>query len=57
MLSVDWHPSFALLASGSRDNSVRLWDPRAAENDGCLATLRGHKQDVMMVREVSVTSS
>ena len=48
VLTVDWHPSMALIASGGRDNTVKLWDPRAAENE-CLATLYGHKLDVMKV--------
>ena len=26
--TVDWHPYRSLIASGSRDSSVRLWDPR-----------------------------
>jgi polyadenylation factor subunit 2 len=27
--SVDWHPFRSLLASGSRDTTVKLWDPRS----------------------------
>lgn len=35
----DWHPNKGLIASGSRDNHVKLWDPRG---DGrCLTTLNG----------------
>ena len=26
--SVDWHPYRALIASASRDATLRLWDPR-----------------------------
>jgi polyadenylation factor subunit 2 len=45
--SVDWHPTKGLLASGSKDNLVKLWDPRTSR---CLATLHSHKQTVGMVR-------
>src|SRR2546423_347327 len=45
--SVDWHPSKGLLASGSKDNLVKLWDPRTSR---CLSTLHFHKQTVGMVR-------
>jgi WD40 repeat protein len=37
--SVAFSPDGALLASGSRDNVVRLWDASAAQ---CLAVLPGH---------------
>mmetsp|Transcript_213 Transcript_213/g.694 ORF Transcript_213/g.694 Transcript_213/m.694 type:complete len:546 (-) Transcript_213:8-1645(-) len=50
VLSVAWHPCYALLASGSKDNTVKLWDPRADEGaSGCVATLHGHKLDVTKV--------
>lgn len=50
VLTVAWHPAFRMIASGSaRDMSVRLWDPRTSENDGCLAVMRGHKNDVTQV--------
>ena len=26
--SVDWHPNKGLLVSGSKDHTVKLWDPR-----------------------------
>ena len=26
--SVDWHPQRALIVSGSRDSSIKLWDPK-----------------------------
>ena len=41
-----WHPKFQLLASGSKDNQVKLWDPRKRS---CAATLYGHKHTVMKV--------
>lgn len=33
---LDWHPTKALLASGSKDNLAKLWDPRTSQ---ALATL------------------
>lgn len=45
--SVDWHPVKGLIASGSKDNLVKLWDPRTSR---CLSTLHYHKQTVGVVR-------
>ena len=45
--SVDWHPTKGLIASGSKDNLVKLWDPRTSR---CLSTLHFHKNTVGMVR-------
>ena len=45
--SVDWHPTKGLIASGSKDNLVKLWDPRTSR---CLSTLHFHKSNVGMVR-------
>ena len=28
---IDWHPSKGLLASGSKDNLVKLWDPKSGK--------------------------
>lgn len=39
-----WHPTKGLLASGSKDNLTKLWDPSSGK---CLATLHGHKNTVM----------
>ncbi|XP_077499841.1 DNA excision repair protein ERCC-8-like [Amblyomma americanum] len=42
VLTVRWNPHTpGLLASGSRDGAVKLWDVRCAR--GALATLQGHK--------------
>lgn len=41
--SVDWHPTKGLLASGSKDHQVKLWDPRTGR---CLTTLQGHKNTI-----------
>jgi polyadenylation factor subunit 2 len=29
---VDWHPYKAVLGSGSKDNLIKLWDPKSAKN-------------------------
>jgi WD40 repeat protein len=47
--SVDWHPNTSLLASGSRDAMVKLWDARLSPEAAMLATLSGHKQAVNKV--------
>lgn len=44
--SVDWHPSKGIIASGSKDSSVKLWEPRMG---GCVGTLHGHKSGVHQV--------
>lgn len=44
--SVDWHPTKGLLASGSKDHLVKLWDPRSGR---CLTTLHGHKSTITKV--------
>lgn len=44
--TVDWHQSKGLIVSGSKDNLVKLWDPRTAK---CLSTLHGHKNTVSKV--------
>ncbi|KAL3417318.1 polyadenylation factor subunit 2 [Phlyctema vagabunda] len=44
--SVDWHAQKGLIVSGSKDHSVKLWDPRTAR---CLTTLHGHKNTITKV--------
>ncbi|CAO3664214.1 unnamed protein product [Rhizopus microsporus] len=44
---VDWHPYKALLASGSKDNLIKLWDPKTAKN---ITTLHGHKNTVLALQ-------
>lgn len=39
----DWHPSLGLIVSGSKDNLIKLWDPRSGK---CLSTLHGYKNTV-----------
>lgn len=39
----DWHPSLGLIVLGSKDNLLKLWDPRAA---AAIATLHGFKHTV-----------
>lgn len=44
--TVEWHPYKSLIVSGSKDNLVKLWDPRTGNS---LSTLYGHKNTVMKV--------
>ena len=30
--AVDWHPYKSLLASGSKDNLIKFWDPKSGKN-------------------------
>lgn len=39
----DWHPSLGLIVSGSKDNLLKLWDPRVAT---AISTLHGFKHTV-----------
>ncbi|XP_050682207.1 pre-mRNA 3' end processing protein WDR33 [Leptidea sinapis] len=43
---VQWHPTKALIVSGSKDNQqpIKLWDPKSGT---ALATLHAHKSTVM----------
>jgi len=43
---VAWHPRSSVICSGSKDNLVKLWDPRSAK---LLSTLYGHKNTVTKV--------
>ena len=47
MKGVAWHPSRALIASASKDNTCKLWD---AQGGAAVATLHGHKQPVLFAR-------
>lgn len=40
----DWHPDKAVIASGSKDGLVKVWDAKAGRN---IATLHGHRNTVM----------
>ncbi len=44
--SCDWHPSKALVASGSKDAQVKLWDVKAGKS---ISTLMGHHGTVSQV--------
>eukprot|EP00924_Labyrinthula_sp_SR-Ha-C_P009177 augustus_masked-scaffold_2-processed-gene-15.33-mRNA-1 protein AED:0.32 eAED:0.34 QI:0/0/0/1/1/1/3/0/1337 len=43
---VDWHPTHSLIVSGSRDNLVKLWNPRDGKE---LASITAHKNTVNCV--------
>lgn len=45
--TVQWHPELSLIASGSKDNCTKFWDPRAAR-EAC--TLHLHKNTVSVLR-------
>lgn len=43
----DWHPCSSVVASGSKDTVIKLWDARAG--GASLATLHGHKATITQV--------
>ncbi|CAH6721795.1 polyadenylation factor subunit 2 [[Candida] jaroonii] len=45
--SSDWHPNLGLIVSGSRDNLIKLWDPRSPN---CINTLHGFKNTIAKTR-------
>lgn len=45
--TADWHPNLGLIVSGSKDNLVKLWDPRQSE---AITTLLGFKHTVTRCR-------
>ena len=45
--SCNWHPYKCLIATGGKDNVVKLWDPRQDES---LLTLHSHNNTVTRVR-------
>jgi WD40 repeat protein len=50
--SLAWHPFKYVLASGSRDTTVKLWGDKIVGNRttfDCIATLQGHTQEVHAV--------
>ena len=44
--SLTWSPDGALLASGSEDSAVRVWD---AQTQLCVSVLRGHSKSVLAI--------
>lgn len=44
---IDWHPYKSIVASGSKDNLIKLWCPRSGE---CLRSLHGHKNTVSCLK-------
>ena len=45
--SAQWHPEKALIVSGSKDNVIKLWDPRAPSE---ICALHLHKSTVTSLR-------
>jgi WD40 repeat protein len=43
--TVDWHPYRSLIASGSRDATVKLWDPKTSSNSS-ICTITSHKKQI-----------
>lgn len=41
-----WHKRYALIASGGKDNLIKLWDPRSKEN----TTLHIHKNTILCLK-------
>ena len=46
VFSLGWSSQYQLLASGSADSTVKIWN---IEKEACLATLRGHSGSVLNV--------
>lgn len=46
VLAVAWSLNNTRVASGSDDNTIKLWDTQTTK---CLSTLSGHGQSVMSV--------
>ena len=45
--SCDWHESMGLMISGSKDNMIKLWDPRSSK---CVKTILSYRSSVNKVR-------
>jgi len=46
VISCDWHPTKALIATGSKDNLIKLWSPKKKEP---LFSIHEHKNDLIKV--------
>lgn len=46
----DWHPTLGLIASGSKDNLVKLWDPRISGPRCIISTFHGFKNTITRTR-------
>eukprot|EP00180_Rhodochaete_pulchella_P000513 Plantae.Rhodophyta-Rhodochaete_pulchella.ctg1366.p1 GENE.Plantae.Rhodophyta-Rhodochaete_pulchella.ctg1366~~Plantae.Rhodophyta-Rhodochaete_pulchella.ctg1366.p1 ORF type:complete len:447 (+),score=49.68 Plantae.Rhodophyta-Rhodochaete_pulchella.ctg1366:27-1343(+) len=44
---IDWHPQLPLIASGSKDSLIKVWDARSG---AILTTLHGHKNTITKVK-------
>jgi polyadenylation factor subunit 2 len=41
--SCDWHPEQSIIATGSKDNSCKIWDPRSGKE---INTISSHNNTI-----------
>ena len=45
---IDWHPYRSLIASGSRESLIKLWDPKSPNS--CVSNIANHKKSIMCLQ-------
>mmetsp|Transcript_76707 Transcript_76707/g.89128 ORF Transcript_76707/g.89128 Transcript_76707/m.89128 type:complete len:428 (+) Transcript_76707:33-1316(+) len=50
VITCDWHPYKGLIASGSKDASIKFWDPNCENTEKGLFTIYNHNKAVTNVR-------